>query len=105
MRNCRWDSDQCICSSIDTKHLYVIDELGAAGALMALGDTKSNRNVTIGFFANFALNPLFMFGINLGVPGLALATVVIKIATAFYLLRVLAKRLHIRIRPELDWPH
>jgi putative MATE family efflux protein len=79
---------------------------GAAGALMALGDTKSNRNaLAIGFFANFALNPLFMFGFNLGVTGLALATVVIKIATAFYLLRVLAKRLHIRIRPEFDWPH
>jgi putative MATE family efflux protein len=76
---------------------------GAAGALMALGDTKSNRNaLAIGFFANFALNPLFTFGLGLGVTGIALATVIIKIATAFYLLRVLAKRLDIRIRPAFD---
>jgi putative MATE family efflux protein len=78
---------------------------GAAGALMALGDTKSNRNaLAIGFFANFALNPLFTFGFGLGVTGIALATVVIKLATAFYLLRVLAKRLNIRIRPTFNWP-
>jgi putative MATE family efflux protein len=77
---------------------------GAAGALMALGDTKSNRNaLSIGFFANFVLNPLFTFGFGLGVTGLALATVVIKLATAFYLLRVLAKRLNISIRPAFDW--
>lgn len=78
---------------------------GAAGALMALGDTKSNRNaLAIGFFVNFALNPLFTFGLGLGVTGIALATVIIKIATAFYLLRVLSKRLDIRIRPAFDWP-
>lgn len=77
---------------------------GAAGALMALGDTKSNRNaLLIGFLANFALNPLFTFGFGLGVTGLALATVVIKLATAFYLLRVLAIRLNINIRPAFDW--
>ncbi len=78
---------------------------GAAGALMALGDTKSNRNaLVIGFFANFILNPLFTFALGLGVSGIALATVVIKFATAFYLLRVLANRLDIRISPKFDWP-
>jgi len=77
---------------------------GAAGALMAMGDTKSNRNaLAIGFFANFALNPLFTFGLGLGVTGIAIATVVIKFATAFYLLRVIAKRLDIKIRPTFDW--
>ncbi len=77
---------------------------GAAGALMALGDTKSNRNaLAIGFVANFVLNPLFMFGLGLGVAGIALATVTIKLATAFYLLSVLAKRLNICIRPAFDW--
>jgi Na+-driven multidrug efflux pump len=71
---------------------------------MALGDTKSNRNaLAIGFFANFALNPLFTFGLGLGVTGIALATVTIKLVTAFYLLRVIAKRLNIRIRPAFDW--
>jgi len=78
---------------------------GAAGALMALGDTRSNRNaLAFGFLINFALNPFFTFFLGLGVTGLALATVVIKLATAFYLLWVLAKRLNIRIRPAIDWP-
>ena len=78
---------------------------GAAGALMAMGDTKSNRNaLAIGFFANFALNPLFTFWFGFGVSGIALATVVIKFATAFYLLRVIAKRLDISIVPCFDWP-
>jgi putative MATE family efflux protein len=77
---------------------------GAAGALMALGDTKSNRNaLAVGFVANFGLNPLFTFGFGLGVSGLALATVVIKLATALYLLRVLARRLNIQIRPTFNW--
>jgi putative MATE family efflux protein len=77
---------------------------GAAGALIALGDTKSNRNaLAIGFVANFALNPLFTFGFGLGVSGIALATVVIKLATAAYLLWVLAKRLNINIKPAFDW--
>jgi putative MATE family efflux protein len=77
---------------------------GAAGALIALGDTKSNRNaLAIGFVANFALNPLFTFGLGLGVSGIALATVVIKLATAAYLLWVLAKRLNINIKPAFDW--
>jgi len=65
----------------------------AAGALMAMGDTVSNRNVLmVGFFANFLLNPLFTFVLGLGVKGLALATVVIKIASAMYLFKVLAQK-------------
>ncbi len=65
----------------------------AAGALMALGDTKSNRNaLMVGFFANFLLNPLFTFVLDFGVRGLALATVVIKVASAIYLFYVLALR-------------
>lgn len=53
---------------------------GAAGALMALGDTKSNRNALfIGFLANVALNPLFTFGFGPGVAGLAMAFVSIPI--------------------------
>ena len=66
----------------------------AAGALMALGDTRSNRNALIaGFFLNLLLNPLltFEFGLGLGVTGLALATVLIKAASAVYLYHVLAR--------------
>ena len=73
----------------------------AAGALMALGDTKSNRNaLAIGFFANFVLNPALTFGLGLGVTGLALSTVIIKIVSAGYLFWVLSKRLGQWCKPK-----
>lgn len=75
----------------------------AAGALMATGDTKSNRNaLAIGFFVNLALNPLLTFGLDLGVSGLALATVLIKGASAVYLFWVLSKQLGRWSRPRID---
>lgn len=65
----------------------------AAGVLMAMGDTKSNRNaLAIGFFANLALNPFLTFTLKLGVTGLALATVIIKLASAIYLFYVISQR-------------
>lgn len=59
----------------------------AAGVLMAYGDTKSNRNaLALGLGLNLVLNPLFMFTFGWGVAGLAIATGLIKVVTAFYLL-------------------
>ena len=76
----------------------------AAGALMALGDTVSNRNaLMVGFFANFLLNPLFTFVLDFGVRGLALATVVIKLASAFYLFKVLATKTGRWVRPSFNF--
>ena len=64
----------------------------AAGALMAFGNTKANRNaLVVGFFANLALNPLLTFTMELGVSGLAFATVIIKAASAIYLYNVLVR--------------
>lgn len=75
----------------------------AAGALMAMGDTKSNRNIlVVGFFVNLALNPLLTFTLNLGVSGLALATVVIKGVSAIYLYGVLAKTIGSKPRPSFS---
>ncbi|MFK7856643.1 MAG: MATE family efflux transporter [Granulosicoccus sp.] len=75
----------------------------AAGALMALGDTKSNRNaLMIGFFVNLMLNPLLTFGLDLGVTGLALATVLIKGGSAIYLFWVLSQQLGRWSRPRLN---
>jgi len=75
----------------------------AAGALMALGDTKSNRNaLALGFFINLALNPLLTFSLELGVTGLALATVLIKAASAVYLFWVLGKSIGRIPKPKLD---
>ncbi|MEZ4692462.1 MATE family efflux transporter [Arcobacter aquimarinus] len=58
--------------------------------LVALGDTKTYRNTLIfGFFANLALNPLFMFGFlfipAMGLSGIAVATVLIQIINMIYL--------------------
>lgn len=58
--------------------------------LIANGDTKSYRNTLIfGFFANLALNPLFIYGFlfipAMGVAGIALATVLIQIINMCYL--------------------
>jgi len=75
----------------------------AAGALMAMGDTASNRNaLAAGFFANLILNPLLTFSLHLGVTGLALATVIIKLASAIYLFWVLSKRLGGWSVPKLE---
>ncbi len=78
----------------------------AAGVLMAFGDTKSNRNVlALGFFVNLALNPLLTFGLGLGVTGLALATVIIKGASSWYLFWILSKRLGRWSIPKFDINH
>ncbi len=75
----------------------------AAGALMALGDTKSNRNaLAAGFFANFALNPLLTFVLGLGVTGLALSTVIIKVCSALYLFHVLKRTLGKTAKPAFN---
>ena len=60
--------------------------------LISRGDTKSYRNTLIfGFFANMALNPLFIYGFlfipAMGIKGIALATVLIQVFNMFYLLR------------------
>jgi putative MATE family efflux protein len=59
--------------------------------LVATGDTKTYRNSLIfGFFANLALNPLFMYGFlfipAFGIKGIAIATVLIQIINMFYML-------------------
>ena len=75
----------------------------AAGALMALGDTVSNRNaLAVGLLANFILNPILIFGLNLHVSGLAIATVLIKLASVIYLYSVIKKQLGSWARPAFN---
>ena len=68
--------------------------LGANAILIALGDTKSYRNILIiGFVLNVILDPLFIYGFYfipaLGLSGVALATVLIQYITLMYLLKKL----------------
>jgi putative MATE family efflux protein len=70
--------------------------LGANAVLVALGDTKSYRNVLIvGFFLNVIFDPLFIYGFYfipaLGISGVALATVLIQYITLVYILYKLYK--------------
>ena len=70
--------------------------LGANAVLIALGDTKSYRNILIiGFFLNVVLNPLFIYGFYfipaLGISGVAIATVFIQYITLIYMLVKLYK--------------
>ncbi|MFK7892741.1 MAG: MATE family efflux transporter, partial [Granulosicoccus sp.] len=75
----------------------------AAGVLMALGNTKANRNaLAAGFVVNIGLNPLLTFVLDLGVTGLALATVLIKALSAAYLYYVLFSEFQIRCRPSFS---
>jgi len=65
--------------------------LGANSVLIALGDTKSYRNILIiGFFLNIILDPLFIYGFYfipaLGISGVAIATVLIQYITLLYML-------------------
>ncbi len=70
--------------------------LGANSVLIALGDTKSYRNILIlGFILNVILDPLFIYGFYIipamGLSGVAIATVVIQYITLIYMLYKLYK--------------
>ena len=70
--------------------------LGANAILVALGDTKSYRNILIiGFILNVILNPMFIYGFYfipaLGISGVAIATVLIQCITLLYMLFKLSK--------------
>jgi putative MATE family efflux protein len=70
--------------------------LGANAVLIALGDTKSYRNILIiGFVLNVILDPLFIHGFYFipafGISGVALATVIIQYITLVYMLYKLYK--------------
>lgn len=70
--------------------------LGANSVLVALGDTKSYRNILIvGFILNVILDPLFIYGFYLlpplGISGVAVATVLIQYITLIYMLTKLYK--------------
>ena len=84
--------------SISLEYIYVIlsgtiffmTNFALNAILVARGDTKTYRNTLIfGFFANLALNPLFIYGFlfipAMGIKGIALATVLIQVLNMFYM--------------------
>ena len=76
--------------------VFFMGKFALNAILIATGDTKSYRNTLIfGFFANIALNPLFIYGFlfipAMGIKGIALATVLIQCLNMFYLLHKVLK--------------
>ncbi|MDQ7041898.1 MAG: MATE family efflux transporter, partial [Sulfurimonas sp.] len=70
--------------------------LGANAVLVALGDTKSYRNILIiGFVLNLILDPLLIYGFYFvpafGISGVAMATIFIQYTTLVYMLFKLYK--------------
>ncbi len=71
-----------------------------AGAFIAMGNTVIYRNVLIaGFFGNLVLNPILTFQLDMGIKGLALATLIIKTSSAVYLFNALRKHSN-----NFNWP-
>ncbi|MCX7553596.1 MATE family efflux transporter [Marinicella sp. S1101] len=77
-----------------------------AGALIAHGNTTSYRNVlVVGFFANWLLNPLFIFVFDLGAAGLAWSTLIIKMGSSLYLWKVLMIEAGVWSKPAYNFEH
>ena len=74
--------------------------------LSAQGDTKSYRNfLVLGFFLNLILDPLFILVFDMGIRGLALATVAIQVIGSFYLLKkVIRSHLFSEVKLHLKKP-
>lgn len=76
----------------------------AAGVLVGHGDTVTYRNVLmVGFFVNLGLNPLFIFVFDFGIAGLAWATIIIKVASALYLIHAVKNTTSHWPRPAFKW--
>jgi len=89
---------------------FFMSTYGLNAILVALGDTKSYRNMLIvGFFLNLILNPLFVYGYGpipaMGVGGIAFATVCIQIISTIYLgRRVFNEKMLTFCSPKVYFP-
>lgn len=90
-------SDQYLATSIEYINpilfgtVFFMFNFSLNSVLVAQGDTKTYRNTLIfGFFANLALNPLFIYGFlfipAMGIKGIAIATVLIQVINMFFML-------------------
>ena len=70
--------------------LFSMLSTGLNGYINAQGFPKIGMlSVTIGAICNIMLDPIFIFGLNMGVAGAALATVISQAASALWVLRFL----------------
>ncbi len=86
--------------------LFVQLTLGMNAFISAQGFTRvSMMSVIIGAAANIVLDPLFIYGLGLGVRGAAIATVLSQAAsTVWIILFLLGKKTHLKLRPGYMLP-
>lgn len=107
-------SDVTIGYAMDYMTIYVCGTvfvqiaLGLNAFITAQGAAKTSMmTVLIGAVINIVLDPVFIFGLNMGVRGAALATVIAQGVSALWvLLYLLGKRTRLRISPRhmgLNW--
>lgn len=86
--------------------LFVMIAMGLNTFITAQGQAKvSMVSVLAGAFLNMLLDPLFIFGLKLGVQGAAYATIISQAVSALWILSFLfSKRATLRIKPKLMKP-
>ena len=67
--------------------------------------TSGMLSVTIGAVANLILDPLFIFGLHLGIKGAAIATIISQTLSAAYVFYFLRKKSEIKVRmlSKAEW--
>lgn len=82
--------------------LFVQLTLGMNAFISAQGFTKiSMISVLVGAVANIALDPIFIYGLNMGVEGAALATILSQALSCAWVVSFLcSKRSILRLRPQ-----
>lgn len=88
--------------------IFVQLTLGLNPYISAQGFSKeSMMTVVIGAIINIVLDPILMFGFNMGVSGAALATIISQAVSAIYVMKfLLGKKSNLRIKKEylkIDW--
>lgn len=99
-------SDNTITYAVDYMNVYAVGTifvqltLGMNAFITAQGFAKTSMlSVLIGAVSNIILDPVFIFGFNMGVRGAALATILSQAISCAWVLRfLLGKKTHIRIR-------
>ena len=93
--------------------LFVHLTLGMGAFITAQGFAKEGMvTVLIGAVTNIALDPIFIFGLNMGVKGAALATIISQFLSCIWVLKFLTgkktmlriKKEHLRINGKLVFP-
>lgn len=93
--------------------LFVQAALGLNAFITAQGfATTGMLSVIIGAICNIVLDPIFIFGMNMGVRGAALATILSQAVSAIWVVKFLTgkktiikiKRKYIKIQPKIIFP-